>query len=71
MRARELTQLEWGRMDLARQCAWLNYTKNVTPRGVPLNLDAIAILKEQQGEHAQYCFTCRGSPIGWDVSNTA
>ena len=36
-RAREITGLEWGRVDLARRTAWLNQTKNGTPRGVPLN----------------------------------
>src|SRR5690606_19338423 len=71
MRAKEMTGLAWGRVDLARQCAWLNLTKNGTPRGVPLNLDAIQVLKEQLGQHARYCFTYRGQPIRWDVSNTA
>ena len=43
-RAREITGLEWDRVDLARQTAWLNRTKNGTPRGVPLNRDAVAVL---------------------------
>ena len=33
----ELTGLEWNRVGLERQTAWLNRTKNGTPRGVPLN----------------------------------
>ncbi|NMM28954.1 MAG: site-specific integrase [Glaciimonas sp.] len=70
-RASEITGLEWNRVDLARNTAWLNQTKNGTPRGVPLNHDAIAILEEQQGLHLEVCFTYRGKPIGWDVSNTA
>ncbi len=70
-RAREITGLEWGRVDLARRTAWLNQTKNGTPRGVPLNVDSVLVLQEQQGKHPQYCFTYRGEPIRWDITNTA
>lgn len=70
-RAREIAGLEWERVDLDRQTAWLNQTKNGTPRGVPLNRDAINVLKEQVGKHARYCFTFKGKPIGWQLSNSA
>jgi len=70
-RAREITGLEWSRVDVARKTAWLDRTKNGTPRGVPLNVDAIAVLQAERGKHPQYCFTYRGEPIGWDVTNTA
>ena len=66
-----ITKLEWSRVDLARQTAWLNDTKNGTPRGVPLNLDAVQVLEEQIGKHAQFCFTYRNEPLRWGVSNTA
>lgn len=68
-RASEITGLEWGRVDLARRTAWLNQTKNGTPRGVPLNRDAVAVLDEQRGKHSRFCFTYKGKPIGWEVSN--
>jgi hypothetical protein len=68
---REITGLEWNRVELARQTAWLNRTKNGTPRGVPLNGDAVAVLEGERGRHPQYCFTYRGEPIRWDVTNTA
>ena len=58
-RAREITGLEWNRVDLDRRTAWLNRTKNGTPRGVPLNADAVAVLQEQMGKHEQFCFTYR------------
>lgn len=70
-RAREITGLEWERVDLDRQTAWLNQTKNGTPRGVPLNRDAIDVLKAEQGKHPRYCFTFKGTPIRWGVSNSA
>ena len=70
-RAREITGLEWARVDLNRNTAWLNQTKNGTPRGVPLNQDAVTVLEEQIGKHPQYCFTFRGKPIRWELTNTA
>ena len=70
-RAREITGLEWRRVDPQRRTAWLNRTKNGTPRGVPLNGDAVAVLDAERGKHPVYCFTYRGEPIRWDVTNTA
>ena len=70
-RAREITGLEWTRVDLARNTAWLDRTKNGTPRGVPLNHDAITVLTEQMGKHGQFCFTYRSNPIRWELTNTA
>ena len=29
------------------------------------------MLREQIGKHRQFCFTYRGEPIRWDVTNTA
>ena len=70
-RAREIAGLEWSRVDLERRTAWLDQTKNGTPRGVPLNADAFVVLEEQQGKHPQYCFTYRGKPIRWEMTNSA
>ena len=70
-RAREILGLEWCRVDLNRGTAWLNQTKNGTPRGVPLNRDSLAVLEDQVGKHPQFCFTYRGEPIKANVSNKA
>src|SRR5258708_6274744 len=70
-RAREISGLEWNRVDLKRRTAWLDQTKNGTPRGVPLNGDAVAVLEEQRGKHRQFCFTYDGEPIRWELSNSA
>lgn len=70
-RASEITGLEWNRVDLQRRTAWLNQTKNGTPRGVPLNRDAVAVLESLAGQHPRFCFTYRGKPIGWEVTNSA
>jgi len=70
-RAREILGLEWNRVDLSRGTAWLNQTKNGTPRGVPLNRDAVNILQEQKGKHPQFCFTYCGEPIRYNITNHA
>lgn len=70
-RAAEITGLEWKRVDLERKTAWLNQTKNGTPRGVPLNEDAVEVLKEQIGKHLRYCFSYESRPLRADVTNTA
>ncbi len=70
-RASEITGLEWNRVDLDRRTAWLNHTKNGTPRGVPLNEDAIEVLREQIGKSLTHCFTFQGKPIRWAISNSA
>ena len=70
-RASEITGLEWSRVDLNRHTAWLNKTKNGTPRGVPLNEDAIEVLREQIGQNLQFCFAYKGRPLRADVTNTA
>ena len=58
-------------MDLQRRTAWLDVTKNGTPRGVPLNADAVVVLKEQLGKHERFCFTFQRRPIRWEVTNNA
>jgi len=70
-RASEIVGLDWGRVDIARNTAWLDQTKNGTPRGVPLNRDAVAVLEEQLGKHPRYCFTYRGQPIRYELTNSA
>ncbi len=70
-RAREITGLEWDRVDLERATAWLNRTKNGTPRGVPLNRDAVAVLEGERGKQAMYCFSYRGQPIRRELTNSA
>lgn len=69
-RASEITGLEWNRVDLERRTAWLNQTKNGTPRGVPLNRDAVAVLEEQQGKHLRFCFSYQGKPITGTLTNS-
>lgn len=70
-RASEIKGLEWNRVSLSRGTAWLNHTKNGTPRGVPLNEDAIEVLEELLGQHPRFCFTYQGKAIAWELTNSA
>ncbi len=70
-RAGEITGLEWNRVDLNRKTAWLNHTKNGTPRGVPLNEDAVEVLREQIGKDLRLCFTYQEKQIKWELTNSA
>ena len=70
-RAREITGLEWTRVDWTRKTAWLDHTKNGTPRGVPLNADAGEVLEAERGKHPVFCFTFRGEPIARELTNSA
>lgn len=48
-----------------RKCAWLHNdeTKNQRSLSIPLNDDAIAILRQQQGKHGVYMFTYKGGRL--------
>jgi integrase len=59
------------RVDLKDGTGWLDHTKNGTPRGVPLNKDAVELLDVERGKHPVFCFTFRGEPIAWEMTNSA
>ena len=42
---------------------WVIDLPNGTPRGVPLNRDAVAVPADERGKHAVYCFITVGSPF--------
>ena len=58
----EILHLDWRRVDLGRQVAWLDpgTTKNGEGRGIPLNRDAVLALRTVQGKHPKWCFTHLG-----------
>ena len=65
LRRNNVTQLEWSQVDLNRHVAWIHgdQSKSGRPIGVPLNSDAMEVLREQFGKHPVYCFTYRGNPV--------
>lgn len=66
LRQRNILDLSWGQIDLARKTATIGYgdTKNGDALGVPLNDLALSVLGRQKGKHKQYVFTYHGKPIG-------
>jgi integrase len=65
LRRNNVTGLEWSQVDLTRQVAWIHgdQSKSGRPIGVPLNSEAIAVLREQLGKHPTICFTYRGKKV--------
>lgn len=63
MRAGEITALQWHQIDLVRKHAWLgaDQTKSARARAVPLNDDAIAIIRRRIGSHLTHVFTRNGT----------
>ena len=70
LRERNVTRLEWSQVDLTRRVAWIHpdQAKAKKPIGVPLNDEAMAVLRQEAGKHDKRVFTWQGRPI--DKANT-
>lgn len=58
LREQNVLRLEWSKVDMARRVMWVKAAaaKGKKPIGIPLNRDAVAVLKEQQGKHTRWVF---------------
>jgi len=68
LRRRNVTHLKWSEVDLERRVAWVHAdeVKNRKALAVPLNADAVLVLRRQQGKHPVYVFSYRGhAPVKW------
>ncbi|MDO9596700.1 MAG: site-specific integrase [Azoarcus sp.] len=73
LRERNCTHLEWSRVNLALKTAWVEAedVKNDVALSVPLNDDALQILREQGGKHPRWVFPkADGKPIPKASGNT-
>lgn len=65
LRASNVRELEWKDIDMIRHHAWIHpdqaKTKKAIP--VPLNANAIEILKTRQGTHKQFVFTYQNRSV--------
>ena len=65
LRSSNVTGLEWSQVDLNRRVAWIHHDqiKNKKALSIPLNAEAILVLRRQMGKHSVRVFTFRGSPV--------
>ncbi len=66
LRARNVRELKWCDINLESNHAWIDpeTSKNKKAIAVPLNNNAIALLKRRMGIHPIYVFTYKGNPVG-------
>ena len=65
LRRANVTGMTWSSLDVDRRVAWIwpDEAKAGKPIAVPLNDDALAVLKAQKGIDSRYVFTYRKQPI--------
>jgi integrase len=65
LRQRNVSYLKWNQVDMSRHVAWMHpdETKAGRPIGVPLNQDALDVLRRRLGRHGDYVFTYEGNPV--------
>jgi len=67
LRMREMLSLTWDRIDLAQRRAWIPGTrmKAGRPHGIPLNTDAVKVLRELRtlNPEGRHVFQWRGKPV--------
>lgn len=65
LRARNVSFLEWKNINMQSRHAVILPDQNKTKKylGIPLNQDAINVIKEQIGKDGKYIFVYRGKPI--------
>lgn len=65
LRASNVTGLQWQDIDMKKGHAWIHPDQAKANKAipVPLNDNALAVLKARVGEHPKYVFTYKGNPI--------
>ena len=66
LRQANVLGLKWSDVDMDRRTAWVHAdeAKGGEAIGVPLNDEAVAVLREELGKHALRVFTFKGRPLG-------
>lgn len=65
LRKANVLGLEWSQVDLVRRVAWVHPDQAKARRAiaVPLNDDAVAVVRRRLGRHQRFVFTYEGRPI--------
>lgn len=65
LREQNVLGLQWEQVDLSRKVAWIHNDeiKNSKALAVPLNDDAIEVIRENRFKHSEFVFSYKGKPI--------
>jgi integrase len=65
LRESNVTHLQWSQLDMQRRCAWIHADQAKAEKaiGVPLNDEALAVVRQQLGKHETHVFTYQGQPV--------
>ena len=65
LRRANVTSLQWSQVDLVRRLAWVHpdQAKARKAIAVPLNAEAVMIIRKRIGRHSTHVFSFRGKPI--------
>ncbi len=65
LRKANVTGLQWLQVDLVRRWSWIHPDQAKARRAipVPLNRDAVVVIREQIGKHPTHVFSFKGRPI--------
>lgn len=65
LREANVTGLQWSQVDMQRACAWIHPDQAKARKAipVPLNGDALQVLKRQLNKHAEFVFSYKGKPV--------
>lgn len=65
LRESNVTGLQWSQLDMQRRCAWIHADQAKAEKaiGVPLNDEALAVIRLQIGKHDTHVFTYEGEPV--------
>jgi integrase len=66
LRQANVLGLKWSDVDMDRRTAWVHAdeAKGGEAIGVPLNDEAVAVLREELGKYPLRVFTFKGKPLG-------
>lgn len=65
LRQRNVSYLRWDQVDIARRVAWIHPDEAKAGRaiGVPLNEDALGVIRQRLGDNETHVFTYKGKPV--------
>ena len=65
LRESNVVKLEWSQVDLDRRCAWIHADQAKARKAipVPLNGEAVIVVRRQAGKHLDRVFTYKGRPV--------